>query len=969
MGSPSANLSRFDGTNFRYYNFDDFDRNTFHNTRGVFTFEDSRQQLWAATDAGSLFLYERNKDVFVLSNDSTTSPQARIYCFAEAPDGSFWLGSLGGGLVRYHPETKSFKQYKTEPGNTNSLPDNFICDLGYDANGLLWVATTGGLCSYDSTADHFITYPLTNVNPDDTYRYRVIRSLQHSKDKIYLGTYGGFHIFDRLTKTSQHYIHNPNQKNSISHNSIFKIVENANGKLWIATYGGGLNLFDPATQQFSCWKNDPFNAESISSNNLFTVYTDRAGLLWLGASDNTVSVHNTRSKKFHTIKGYANNPDGISSGWVRAIHQQNDSIIWLGLNGQGLNKLNLSTGKAEKFVHDSKNINSIGHNAVSGISKDANNKLWIALEGGGVNRFDPITKKFTRFTAGETSLNNNAISALLVDSGNMLWATAYRSGLNVYDINQNKFKRINNDSLQKKEGISFSFVETIFELNDNIWFNGQNQVMLYDKKRNRFVKIADTGRVVQTDNPFFLEIMPYSETEMLLITKDEARAIRYFNPDSIVSVPLFKLNKTEGLRSFVIHNQEIWYVTSNQLVRWNPEKNEKHIYTQADGVAASELNTLYKDNHGRVFILAHDGLTWFYPDQITNDTLARKIVFTDFKLFNHSATQEPDSVYHFSITSQPSQLKSVTIKHNHNFFSIAFAAQEFIAPEKIQYAYRLTGFDKDWVYVGNRNFASYTNLDPGQYLFEVKCANPDGYWNYEPTFLTLTIQPPFWRTWWFISVVLTVVLVLLYAIHRYRLAQSLQLERLRTKIASDLHDEVGSSLTKISIYSELAQNGLTEKEKAVYLNSIGGLSREVVNTMSDIVWSIDNNNDTLAELINRMKDFAAEVLEAKEIGFECILHKIDGNKVLDPIMRQNIYLIFKEAINNVVKHAKATHVRVYITTQPKFELRIEDNGIGMPEQKTHSGNGLNNMKRRAQTIGGTLSFSAAGGTTITLIVS
>lgn len=492
--------------------------------------------------------------------------------------------------------------------------------------------------------------------------------------------------------------------------------------------------------------------------------------------------------------------------------------------------------------------------------------------------------------------------------------------------------------------------------------------MLYDKARNQFVKVAETGRVIQNNNPFYLEIKPYTETEMLLITKDEARAIRYINPDSIVSEPLFKMHLSDGLRSFVAHKKAIWYVNANQLVRWNPVKNEKHIYTQADGLAASDFNTVYKDKQGRIFVSSVDGLTWFYPEEIVDDTVSRKIVFTDFKLFNHSATQKPDSIYNFSIATQPAQLKSVQLNHNHNFFTIGFAALEFMAPEKIQYAYRLTGFDKDWVHVGNRTFASYTNLDPGSYLFEVKATNPDGYWSNDFAKLTLIIQPPFWRTWWFIALAILVVGALLYAIHRYRLTQSLKLERLRTKIASDLHDEVGSSLTKISIYSELVQNGTHEKEKANYLQSIGSLSREVVSTMSDIVWSIDNNNDTLNELINRMKDFATEVLEAKGIDFEFLLHKTEGNKILEPIVRQSIYLIFKEAINNVVKHAEATHVKVSITTLPHFELRIEDNGIGLVEQPAQTGNGLRNMKRRAESIGGTLTFSATSGTTITLQV-
>lgn len=966
MASPTHDLMRFDGTNFRYYGFADLKINSRNSAQGTLVFEDSQQQLWVGTNTGWLFRYHRTKDQFELVNDSSQLSGSRIFSFAEAPDGSFWLGTLGEGLVRFHPETKAFKRYKAERENPNSLPDNFISGLSYDADGVLWISTSAGLCSYNPQSDQFTTYPLSNVNRDDTYRYRVIRSLHISKDKIYLGTYGGLQVFDRMRKTSQHYIHDPTNQNSLSHNSLFGITEAPDGKLWIASYGGGLIQYDPNTRKFLNWKNDTNQAPVISSHNLFSVYLDRSGLLWVGAADNTVSVLNTKAKKFNLVS--TGQPSGISQGWIRALLQENDSVFWLGFNGQGLNRYNLYSGKTEKFIHDPKNPNSLSHNAVSGLSRDREGNIWIALEGGGLNKLNSVTKKITRYPAGKNAINNNAISAVLVDSENMVWAAAYRDGLNLFDIRNNTFKRVPNDSLRTASGISFDFVGSILELNGNIWFNGQNQIVVFDKKNNRFVKVAETGRVVPVINPFFLEIMPYSETEMLLITKDEARTIRYLTPDSIQSEVLFRMKSTEGLKSFVVHNQEVWYITPNELVRWNPVKNEKHTYTQADGITSDQLIDIYKDNQGRLFVTSMNGFSWFYPHQILNDTLARNIVLTDFKLFNHSATLQPDSVYGFSISSQPSQLKSVRLKHSHSFFSIEYAAQEFIAPEKVQYAYKLTGFDEDWVYVGNRTFANYTNLDPGQYTFEVKSANPDGYWSKNTTALSIIIDPPFWRTGWFLALSLIAFFGLLFAFHRYRLAQSLNLERLRTKIASDLHDEVGSSLTKISIYSELAQQSANDQEKSTYLNSIGGLSREVVSTMSDIVWSIDNNNDSLHELINRMKDFATEVLHTRNVDFEFTLHKAEGNKVLDPVLRQNIYLIFKEAINNIIKHAKANRVNVLITTHPQFELRIEDNGIGLPAQPSHTGNGLRNMNRRAGTIGGTLSVVSGKGTSITLVI-
>jgi signal transduction histidine kinase len=207
----------------------------------------------------------------------------------------------------------------------------------------------------------------------------------------------------------------------------------------------------------------------------------------------------------------------------------------------------------------------------------------------------------------------------------------------------------------------------------------------------------------------------------------------------------------------------------------------------------------------------------------------------------------------------------------------------------------------------------------------------------------------------------------MYVIHRYRLEQSLKVERLRNKIASDLHDEVGSSLTRISIYSDLVQNGSEENESKTYLKGISDLSREVVTTMSDIVWSIDNRYDTLEALTLRMKDFAMEILQAKNIALEFQIQGIDGKKILDPVLKQNLYLIFKEAVNNIVKHAQASRVQVVLSAaRGEFAMTIKDDGKGVSINGSPKGNGLRNMRRRAEAIEGQFSLENHQGTTITV---
>lgn len=969
MGSLTFDLVRFDGLNTRNYAPSEIQTDYFKSTRPLLIFEDSKKELWIGTDVGALMIYDRPMDRFQVVNDSTTSIKSRLFCQVEDKDGSFWLGTLGGGLLRFNPDTKKFSQYQFQQDDLKSIPDNYVVGLIFDSTGTLWVGTTAGLCRYDPQTNQFIRYDLPNNNPNDTYRYRVIRSMLLSDNKLYLSTYGGLQIFDIATKKSEHLIHDDQNPNSLSHNSLFQAAENIDGTFWIASYGGGLSRFDPATRKFTNWKKDESDPESISSNNLFTIYLDANGLLWIGADDNTVCIHNTRAKKFNSLTHRPSKLEGISPGWVQTIYQENDSIFWLGLNGNGLNQLNLNTGLIKRFENDPKNPRSLGHNSVRAIDQDNQKRIWLGLAGGGINMLDPAKEEFTRFEAGgENSINNNAVSAMLIDQDDFIWVTTFRSGLNIYNPGTKKFKIYNNDSLRMATGISFAFVKEIFELNDNIWFNTQTQVVVFDKKRNQFVLVSPEGQVAPATSSRFLEMEPYSETEMLLFTNDEVKTIRYVDPEHIEQNIIYKRNpQDEFFKSFVVdRNNQIWYITKDHLAKWNPKSGEKRIYTESDGIISSDLHSLFLDNHGRIFITTLNGLTWFFPNEIQDDTVQRKVVFTDFKIYNRSVKiGNPESIPDYSLPGHVSQLKSVTLDHKHSFFSIEFAAMEFMAPNKIQYAYKLDGFDQEWVEIGNRNFASYTNLDPGNYTFKVKAANPDGFWGNQIASLSIIINPPFWQTWWFIVVVILLIGGLIYFGHLYRLSQSLKIERLRTKIASDLHDEVGSSLTRISIYSDLLQNGSNESERTNYLSRISAMSREIVSTMSDIVWSIDNRSDTASALLFRMKDFATELLQPKNIRFDFKVSGVQDKTIMDPILRQNIYLIFKESINNIVKHSAASLVVVDITNDShEFKMTIKDNGKGFTVDQNQRGNGLRNMDRRASAIQGLIEFTNQNGTQV-----
>ncbi len=959
LGISDPGFIRLQGKNVRTYGAEAIADKYFKSDRATLIFEDRKKNLWLGTNAGALFRYDRALDKFDIVNDSTTSAGFSITCQVEDSNGGFWLGTAGGGLMHFDPASRKFSRYQAARDDVNTLLDNYVFGLVMDPTGKLWIGTTAGLCSLDPTNHSIQRHELKNVNANDNYRFRVIRHLLLSGNNLYISTYGGLQIFNIQTLQNVHLYNNDHDPHSLPHNSLFNAVENPDGSLWFASYGGGLIHFNPATLKFTSLKHDEFDSESISGNNLFVVYLDRDGLLWAGPADRTVSVHNTHGKKFHTLRHLPSKPDGLSDGVPMTVYEENDSIIWVGFNGSGMNRINLVNGKVKKFVNDPNNKNTISDNAVHVIRKDSKGRIWLGTSGHGLNMLDPATGKISRYeSAPVNSIRGNSIADLYIDKNDTMWVITIRIGLDVFDINRNRFKAISEDSVRRVSGISFAFTARIKPWNDNVLFRTSNQVLLFDRKRKQFVKLAQWGNTFTAVGPN-VRINPYDQDELLVFTRDSILSIRYADPEHIVQKAVqSRKSSNDPMGDIAIdRHHRAWFVVANQLVRWDRASGEEKSYTASDGILSGNLRSVIPGRNDRMFLTHGEGLTWFYPDELREDTTTRPVFLTGFKLYNRSIIPDKtDSLTGFSLPADISHLKEISLDHSLSFFSLEFDALEYIAPEKIHYAYKLDGFDKAWVEVGNRNFASYTNLDPGRYVFNLKCANPDGFWS-RPISLVIVINPPFWQTWWFIALTITIVALIAYYIHNYRLAQSLKIERLRNKIASDLHDEVGSSLTRVSLYSDLLQNEPVGEGQKDYLTRISALSREMVSTMSDIVWSIDNQSDTAGALLIRMKDFATEVLQAKSIPFEFKITSLPENATMDPGLRQNIYMIFKEAINNIIKHASADHVSIEINNAPMFRMIIADNGKGFSAERPTRGNGLRNMEKRASAAGGTLVIS------------
>jgi len=282
----------------------------------------------------------------------------------------------------------------------------------------------------------------------------------------------------------------------------------------------------------------------------------------------------------------------------------------------------------------------------------------------------------------------------------------------------------------------------------------------------------------------------------------------------------------------------------------------------------------------------------------------------------------------------------------------------------------MKGFDKDWTYSGNRRYVTYTNLDPGEYIFKVKGSNNDGVWNEKGASLIIRILPPLWRTWWFISSAFLVIVAIIVSLIYFRVKHLLDIERLRTKLAADLHDNIGSSLTEISILSEVISKKIKDEDESVRksLGLISTNSRDLIDNMSDIVWLVNPKRDSLYDLILRLRDTYSELSSYTSISFRSENIKSLEKVSLSMEHRQHLYLIFKEAINNCITHSECSEITLDAFVKGRsLQMTLKDNGKGFyPNKINGGGNGLGNIKSRAEVIGGKLNiFSKIGeGTTI-----
>lgn len=425
-----------------------------------------------------------------------------------------------------------------------------------------------------------------------------------------------------------------------------------------------------------------------------------------------------------------------------------------------------------------------------------------------------------------------------------------------------------------------------------------------------------------------------------------------------------RFDQNNGLNGNVIYGileddlGNFWLSTDNGIIKFNYSTEKTTYFDVNDGLQSLEFSggAYLKTKTGKMYFGGVIGLNYFYPDSIKENLIVPLITISSIKIF--------DEEIHGYKTN-------LDLDYDQNYLTFEFSSLDYTNPDKNQYLYKLENFNESWIHTNSKNrIATYTNLPPGEYTFKVLGSNNDGLWNTKATIITIVIHSPFWERWWFISLASLTLILIVFSIVYTRFQGILAVERLKAKLAADLHDNVGAGLTEISILSELVSAKLpsiTSDIKA-NLNNISETARHLVDTMSDIVWVVNPKKDALPDLVVRLRDSYGDIYSYKGISFKT--QNIDklANIKLTMEYKQHLFLILKEALNNSLKHSNCSKIILDVSIKNNIlTITLSDNGKGIDNFSFSHGNGIKNMKYRAELINGKLDWNSneLNGTSIT----
>lgn len=808
--------------------------------------EDATGYLWVGTFQGGINRLNRETAVFE-QFDQEPGPGSRINKIAVFADSSVWL-CTDNGLAKYLPDDNAFEMYQEDQSNPYSLNSNQVSDFIQTRNGVYYLATWNqAIQQFDRESGRF-TDIYYERNPELMVDYRK-RIVEDREGRIWIsGNQHGLVRYDPASGESKLYT----RENSGLNTNILNgdMLVDHDGKIWISTDGKGINIMDPVTGQFSYLSSAKGPLGSLPGDQVYAIYQDMQNHIWIGFFDKGVVHIDPQSNNFeHTLFSTAD-LELLAGKSVLDVFQDSRGTVWAGTDGDGLFAFPPS-GSPLLYRHNPQDPRSLSSDVVTSIGENAAGNMLIGTYAAGFNIMDPVTGIFKRIEQGndDRSVHSSSIWEIYRDSRENIWLGLLGNGLDLYDPDKGTFMNYGMNA-DERNRVNHPNIMVILEDSDgDIWFGTEGKgVNILDRQTGNMTEPSIRGRDSILQTSMVRALFQDRKGQVWIGTEGQGAFI--FNKRS---GEIRRMSVGDGLPDNIIQGIGeddrgiIWISTGNGLAMYNPATGSMQVYFDSDGLSANEFNSdaLLEINDGRILAGSINGLDVIDPAGLVFNQNIPRVVLTDLEIMNDEVQvgeQVNDRVVLRRLITYTDQ---VTLTHSDKLFSIEFAALNFSHPEKCEFEYMLEGFEEEWVRTGaERRIATYSNLSPGTYVFKVRASNNDGKWGFNTRELEINVLPPFYVTWWFISIMVLAMALVIFYIYN----------------------------TRLQAYKNSFMQQQAEQEKRIIQLEKENLESE----LKKLTFFRLNRNRNLLELKNRLMGLSLKARESVKSGLEGIIEEIDS---------------------------------------------------------------------------------------------
>ena len=953
-------LDRYDGFNFVVCRNVPGDSTSLADNVIKAIFEDHNKNLLIGTENG-LSLYDRGKDRFLNYAFDKSSPLKGINCtvskIMEDSKGNLWLATTVG-LIYFDRTKNKITQYVHDQKNQVSLSNDDVESVLTDKAGRLWVATRKGLNLFLPESGTFKCITNDNTGADGLGNKIFLNIAEDLEGNIWFGSTEGLYCLknnsDPATSHLIHYQHDVNDKSSLSIDLVRSLYVDKSGNLWIGTDNGGINLFNKEKLSFWHYRKDDYDLQGLRNEAIESIYQDKSGNLWFGTYTGGINIAVSNRDAIIKYQNLPGAPLSLSHNTVTCFSEDSEGQILVGTDGGGLNIFDMKINRFTRFNLDNSSLTS---NAILCVLEDSRKRIWLGTWAGGLVKFDLRSGSFISFTSKNSGIPDDNIYAVAEGYNDDLWIGTFEHGLIHYQIKENKITALTPEN----SGLSNQMIVKIVKFSDRRLLIGTiNGFQIFSPLNNQFITYtSDPHNKNSLSSSRITDLLIENDTCVWIGTPDglnkfnpEAGSFRrYYEKDGLPS------NFIKGLISD--NSGALWVTTNNGVSRFKYNENKFRNFTKNDGFQSNEFSerSVLKTREGVLLMGGTKGFNLVYPEKISENKNIPDVLITDFKIFNKSVKPGDNSAI---LSENITETKSLTLSHDLSVLTFSFAVMDFSTPEKNLYAYKMENFDKDWIYPGNKGEATYTSLNPGEYVFRVKGSNNDGLWNENGTSIRITILPPWWEMWWFRLIMISLIIFILVSIFIVRVKQlnnqKIKLEKLVAIKTSELHELNASKDKFFSIIAHDLKNpfstliGISEMlneetnsdlsaKVRQYASMINTTAVQTFKLLENLLeWANSQRGKILfrpgpiklPELINEELIMMNEMAIKKNIEVKTSI----AESIIIIGDRNMIKTIMRNLLSNAVKFThKNGKVEVSaIAIDHKVEISVADTGIGMTNE-------------------------------------